>query len=103
MASRNPWSCLLPRRLREVRALRLDVDGVERLARGHEQPVAARPAEADVGARLRQANHADPRAVGSDHLNAWPRASPDVAVDVAAEAVGSRGLARSGNVELHEA
>ena len=37
-----------------MRAARPDVDRVERLARGHEQAVASRAAEADVGADLGQ-------------------------------------------------
>ena len=83
-----------------MRAGRFDVDHVERLAAGHEQPVPLRAAEADVGARLRQADHADALAVRRDHLHAGPRARPDVAVDVAADAVGRRRRAGAGNVEL---
>ena len=45
--------------LRDVCAARLDVDGVEARARRHEEPVALRAAEADVGADLRQQNLAD--------------------------------------------
>ena len=85
-----------------MRARRLDIDRVQRLARGHEQPVAPRAAEADVGAGLRQANHADALAVGRDDLNAGPRARPDVAVGVAANAVGRGRRAGAGNVELNE-
>src|SRR3989442_13861116 len=40
-------------RLTRCRALRRGVHGVQRLAGGHEQPVAVGPAEADVAARLR--------------------------------------------------
>src|SRR5712675_1198812 len=88
--------------LREMCALGLDVHRIERLAGGHEQAVAARAAEADVGARLGQADHPDARAVGGDDLDAGPRATPDVAVHVAADAVGGRRRARSGDVELDE-
>src|ERR1051326_3183362 len=90
-------------RSREVCTLRFDVDRVQRLARGHEQPVAARTAEADVGAGFRQANESEAGAVGREHLHAGPRARPDVAVHVAANAVGRRPLAVLRVVELHEA
>jgi hypothetical protein len=39
--------------------LRGEIDRVERLARGHEQPVALWAAEADVAADLRQTDAAD--------------------------------------------
>src|SRR5437588_12233600 len=52
--------------LRDVGAGRLHVHGVQRLAGGHEEPVALRAAEADVRARLRQANHPDAIAVRRD-------------------------------------
>src|SRR5262249_44641801 len=42
-----------------VRPLRLHVDGVERLAGGHEQPIALGAAEADIAANLRQEDQAD--------------------------------------------
>src|SRR5436190_5844281 len=87
----------------EVGALRLDVDGVERFARRHEQPVAARAAEADVGAGFRQPDQADGRAVGSDYLHARARAAPDVAVHVGADAVGGRWRAAcAAHAELRE-
>src|SRR5439155_18088793 len=44
---------------RDVGPLRLDVDGVERLAGRHEQAVALGAAEADVAADLRQQHLAD--------------------------------------------
>src|SRR5258706_3742620 len=88
--------------LREMSALCFDVDRVERLAGGHEQTVAARAAEADVGAGLGQADHADARAVGGDDLDAGPRAAPDVAVHIRADAVGGRRRAAAGHVELDE-
>src|SRR5674476_841256 len=46
-----------------MRALRLDIDGIERLARRHEQPVSLLAAEAEVGAGLGQTNLADAVAV----------------------------------------
>ena len=51
-------------------ALRLDVDGVQRLAGGHEQAVAFGAAEADVAADLRQQDLADARAVGGEDVDA---------------------------------
>src|SRR5437763_4236970 len=74
--------------LGEVRALCFDVHRVERFACGHEQTIAARPAEADVRARFGQTNHADARAVRRDDLDARPCAAPDVPVDVTADSVG---------------
>ena len=80
-----------------MRSLRLDVDGVERLAGGHEQPVALGPAEAEVGADLRQQDQADARAVRAEDVHAVVAvadpagADPDVAVDVGADAVGQAG------------
>src|SRR5690606_17465531 len=76
--------------LANVRACDPDVDRVERLARGHEQPVASGAAEGDVRADLGQPNRPDRRAVRRDDLHAGGRPRPDVAVDVAADAVGRR-------------
>ena len=45
---------------------------------------------------------ADAGAVGRNHLDAGPRARPDVAVHVAPDTVGGRGRARAGNIELDE-
>src|SRR5437764_1748385 len=65
--------------------LGLDIEGVDRLARGHEQAVALRAAETHVGAALGQQDTADHRAVGREDgdpvlgLAAGPGA-PDVAV-----------------------
>src|SRR5579864_2462584 len=88
--------------LREVGADRFHVHCIERLARGHEQAVAARAAEANVCARFWQADRADACAVRGNHLDARPRARPDVAVHVAADAVRGRGRAGAGHVELDE-
>src|SRR5215213_5416579 len=75
------------------RALRVDVERIDRLARRHEQAVAATAAEAHVGAALRQLDAADeaPFAV-VDHdavelVGAHAPAAPQIAVDVDAEAV----------------
>src|SRR5713226_8090264 len=48
-------------------ALRRDVERVQRLAGGHEQPVALRTAETDVTADLGQADAADELALGVPH------------------------------------
>src|SRR5207244_12345231 len=76
------------------RALRGAVDGVQRLAGGHEQPVALGPAEADVAARLRQPDPPDELALRVPHRHpaVAERApavarDPEVAVDVGAHAV----------------
>src|SRR5689334_4773783 len=83
-------------------SLRLDVHRVQRFACGHEQTIASRTAKAYVRAGFRQTNHPDPRAVRANHLYAGPSACPDVAVDVAADAVGGRRRAGSWDVELDE-
>src|SRR5258708_12103150 len=41
------------------RALRIDVERIERMARGHEQPVALDTAEAEIGPALGQRDEAD--------------------------------------------
>ena len=48
-----------------MRALRLHIDRIERLARGHEQPVALLAAEADIGAGFGQQDLPDARAVSA--------------------------------------
>src|SRR5215472_8213315 len=76
------------------RALRVHVERIERMARCHEQPVASGAAEADVGATLGQCNEADWLAGRIENLHpvllgvAHAPAAPEIAVDVAAEAVG---------------
>src|SRR5262249_46898488 len=72
----NPENPALPRR----RALSVDVHRVERLARRHEQAIAFRSAEADVGAHFRQADAAEQLAVGRPHGDA---AVADAAAGVA--------------------
>ena len=84
------------------RALGVDVDRVERLAGRHEQAVALQPAEAQIGAALGQCDAADHRAVGGENRDpvqglAHPPAAPQIAVDIAAEAVG-RAVAEIGEV-----
>src|SRR5262245_54208143 len=94
--SRGPRSC-------DVRAARLHIDRVERLAAGHEESVALAPAEAYVGADLGQADLTDANAVGRKDVHAViavadpAGARPDIAVLVAADAVREARLA----VELH--
>src|SRR5436309_13399465 len=102
--ARKPMSSLrLIRRRSPARdALRLDVEGVDRLAGGHEEAVALLAAEADVGAALGQhdaADHRTVRIVDRDPvlgLAAAPRA-PDIAVDIDAQPVAA---ARLGAAEL---
>src|SRR5258705_12147019 len=77
-------------------ALGIDEDRVERLARGEEEPVALGPAEAEVGAALRQQDAADElgvRIVDRDTVESLPPAPapPEVAVGVAAQAVRDAG------------
>src|SRR5499427_8377292 len=85
-------------------ALRVDVKRVERMARGHEQPVAIAPAEADVGAAFRQIDVTDRLAGGIEYPHAvefgraHAPAAPQVAVDIDPEAVGR--AARAG-VDQH--
>src|SRR5262249_58208841 len=75
-------------------ALRVDVKCVERMARGHEQPVAIAPAEADVGAAFRQIDVTDRLAGGIEHPHAvelgraHAPAAPQIAVDIDPQAVG---------------
>src|SRR5258708_2852009 len=70
-----------------------DRDGIERLARGHEQAVALLAAEGEIGAGLGQEDLADPLAIRREDLHAViagshpARADPDIAVDVDAHAV----------------
>src|SRR5215211_9190437 len=70
---------------RDVRPGRLDVHGIERLTRGHEQTISSYATETHVRAGFGQPNQTDPIAVGCDHLHARTRARPDVSVDVAAD------------------
>src|SRR5207244_12478612 len=71
----------------------VDVEPLQRRARAHEQTVAVRPAEAEVGAALRQVDTGDQLALGVEDLYAVQAflphapAAPEVDVDVAAEAV----------------
>src|SRR5215472_18305745 len=84
-------------RLRAQRALRVDIDSIERGLRGDEQPVALAPAEADVGDNLRDRNRAYVGSVRRVTVHAAERRGPHIAVGVAAEAVvGSLTLGREG-------
>src|SRR5260221_7511646 len=75
------------------RALRIDVERIERLAGGHEETVSLQTAEAKIGAALGQRDAADrlPRRREDHHtvetVLAHAPAGPEIAVDVAAEAV----------------
>src|SRR5262245_23965417 len=79
---------------RDVRALRFHVYRIERLAGAHEESVAFGPAKADIGAHLRQENHANSLAGGREDMYAVvsgadpTRADPDITVDVGADTVG---------------
>ena len=84
-------------RLSARRALRVHIQRVDRLARGHEQAVALQAAEAEVGAALGQRDAADHDAVGREDHDAvefgiaHAPAAPQIAVDVAAHAVRRAG------------
>src|SRR5258706_12616659 len=76
------------------RALRIDVERIERMARGYEQPGALDTAEAEIGAALGQRDEADGFAGRVENLHpvqlraAPAPAAPQIPVDVAAQAVG---------------
>ena len=75
------------------RALRIDVEGVDRSGGGHEEPVSLLAAEAEVGAALRQPDAADQLALRREHdhaveLLAHAPSAPEIAVDVSSEAIG---------------
>src|SRR5262245_6485750 len=77
--------------------LGLDIKGVDRLARGHEQAVALLATETHVGAALGQQDAADHRAVGRvDGDPVLSRAAgpgaPDVAVRVDPQAIAAARL-----------
>src|SRR5260370_1344941 len=78
---------------RDVRTSGFHVHRVQRLGGGHEQPVALRPPKANVGANLRQQDHADALAFGIEDVNAVisrshpAGADPDVAIGVGPDAV----------------
>src|SRR5690606_18826714 len=84
-----------PHRSAEVRALSLHVHGIDRLTRGHEQPVSFGSSKADVGTDLRQEDHSDARAVGGEDMDpvvavADPAGGrPDVPIGVGANAIGA--------------
>src|SRR3569832_470726 len=78
-----------------VRALRLAIDRIERLACGHEQAVSLLAAKTKIGAAFRQTNLADPLAVvGRKDLHAViafadpSGADPDIAFGIDAKTVG---------------
>ena len=80
------------------RALRAGVDRVERGRAADVEAISAAAAEAQIGARLRHVDLADEVAVGSVAAHpvllrvAPAHGAPDIAVDVAAHAVGVAGL-----------
>src|ERR1017187_1049983 len=88
--------------LRDVGAAGSDEDGVEGLAGRHIEPVALGTAEAEVGADLRQQDHADAMALGRKDVyaivaRAAAGSRPDVAVDIGSNSVHPAGPV----VELH--
>src|SRR4051812_49046622 len=93
--------------LAKVRANSFDVNGVERLARGHEKPIPTRTAEADIAANLRKNNLANALAVRGKDVNAvitiaHPSGThPDVAVGVTTNAVGLPGNLFVFHIHLH--
>src|SRR6516162_9866490 len=85
-----PSTSLLPR----PRALGVDVQRVERLAGGHEETIALRPAKAQIRTDLRQADTANQLALGRPDRDAVVpdgaarvARAPDVAADIASDAV----------------
>src|SRR6516162_5552562 len=87
MAGIDPSLC-------NMRALCLHVQGVERLAGGHEETVAFGAAEADISADFREQNLADACAVRRKDMHAVVSladpagADPDISINVGANAVG---------------
>src|SRR5262249_56255899 len=82
--------------------LGLDIEGIDRLARGHEQAVALQATETHVGTALGQQDAADHRAVGRVDGNPVLRlaarpGAPEVAIRVDPQAVAA---ARLGAAEL---
>src|SRR5581483_6787053 len=94
--ARSPRGSVIGGRSAADNALGVDEDRVERLARGEEQAVAPAAPEAEVGAALGQEDAADQPTVrvedrhAVEPLAAAPPA-PEIAVDVAAHAVGDAG------------
>src|ERR1700716_407289 len=88
-----------------MRALRLDIDRIQRLAGRHEQAISLLAAEADIGAGLGQANLTDARPVRRENLDAViaiadpARADPDVAIDVDPQTIREARLAVEGHVD----
>src|ERR1700723_606633 len=78
-------------------ALRVHIERVDRLARGHEQAIALQAAEADIGAAFGQRDTADRFAVGREDHDAvefgiaHAPAAPEITIDVATHAVGRAG------------
>src|SRR6516225_4346467 len=76
------------------RAVRVHIERIERMARGHEQAVASGTAEAEICAAFGQRDEGDRLAGGIENLDpvllgvAHAPAAPEIAVDIAAEAVG---------------
>ena len=79
---------------RHLSALSFDVKGVERLARGDEEPIAFKPAKTEVGGCLRQVDLADQIPIRREYVDPVTTvtrptcAGPEIAVDIAADAIG---------------
>src|SRR5712671_4828351 len=79
------------------RPLRVHIQRIDRLARGHEQAVALQPAETQIGAAFGQRDAADHDAVGREYHDAvefgiaHAPSAPEIAVDVAAKAIRRAG------------
>ena len=81
----------------DVRAARLNVNGVQRLAPRHKQPVPLNTSEADIRADFRKQNHSDPLArrrnvlcsLSDDELSPAALATRVVLADCARELVRS--------------
>jgi len=74
------------------RALGVHINRIDRPAGGHHQPVSLAPAKTQIGTTLGQSYPADHRCVRGEHDDAVERlaatpAAPQIAVDIAAEAV----------------
>jgi hypothetical protein len=82
---------------RNLGALGFYVEGVERLAGGHEDTIAFGTAEAEIGADFWKMNFAEQGAVGREDVHAVeglagpPRSGPDVAIHIAANTIGYAG------------
>src|SRR6266436_2842552 len=79
--------------LGDMRSFGVNIDGVERLARNHEQPVSLFTPKTQIRANLRQHNHTNPLSIGCEDMHtvvagADPAGGgPDVAISVSADSI----------------